>query len=60
MNSLYVRAECPECLWVSWWVTVGVQPNAVWYARREAAAEYYIHARDHMPDPVYVTDGVFA
>jgi len=60
MNSLYVRAECPECLWVSGWVTGGDKPNAVWYARREAAAEYYVHARDHMPAPVYVTDGVFA
>ena len=60
MNSLYVRAECPECDWVGGWVTVGVEPNAVWYARREAAAEYYVHARDHIPAPIYVTDGVFA
>ena len=60
MNSLYVRAACPVCAWASEWVTVGVEPNAVWYARREAAAEYYVHARDHIPAPIYVTDGVFA
>ena len=51
-----VVAHCPLCEWSSLPVVVEEQPNAVWFAKRDAASAYRGHyAQEHqkVPQPLW-------